>query len=418
MYKSKPINKMNSKDIRDFYEAYAAVYDVELRDELEEMADDFAGIEELSEEEIDAIVEETIDEMIEEGYEFDEVEEIFEGVILEMNPYAPAGSKAARQYAKATTASKRGAERAAARAATVAKVKGAVKSALGKAKEAGRSAKFHAVDKPVAAYATKRGLHPAAGMAARSKDPEKRRGLRAKVAADIKGRLTKKVAQAQVGAYSAARQAGQAASDVAGRATQSAKYTAARTKRGVKSAIRGAAERVASGASKLASRMATEEVDIYDIVLEHLCVEGYAETIEAAEAIMANMSEEWREEILDEAYVDYKKGKLPSGRTPQQAAQGRTELLNARERNRPAGKLDGTWGRVEQQNRVTKQMDTHTASNPVSRAVRRGLGDMLPGGEPSTDRHIRAMDRRKRVADIKSAEKKSRPDLYTKGEGT
>ena len=48
---------MNSKDIRDFYEAYAAVYDEELRDELEEMVDEFVGIENLTEEEIDAIVE-------------------------------------------------------------------------------------------------------------------------------------------------------------------------------------------------------------------------------------------------------------------------------------------------------------------------------------------------------------------------
>ena len=43
-----------------------------------------------------------------------------------------------------------------------------------------------------------------------------------------------------------------------------------------------------------------EEVDIYDIVLSHLLDEGYADTIESAEAIMVNMSEEWREDIIDE----------------------------------------------------------------------------------------------------------------------
>jgi hypothetical protein len=149
--------------------------------------------------------------------------------------------------------------------------------------------------------------------------------------------------------------------------------------------------------------------DLYDIILSHLLDEGYADTYEAAEAIMVNMSEDWRESIC-EGYVDYKKGKLPSGRTPQQAAQGRTELLNARDRNRPSNQspLDGTWGRQQHQNRITKEMDTLTAGNPVSRAVRRGLGDMLPGGEPSTNRHREAMDRRNRVADIESAEKKSR----------
>ena len=41
-----------------------------------------------------------------------------------------------------------------------------------------------------------------------------------------------------------------------------------------------------------------EQVDIYDIILSHLLDEGYAETPEAAEAIMVNMSEEWRQSIL------------------------------------------------------------------------------------------------------------------------
>lgn len=38
--------------------------------------------------------------------------------------------------------------------------------------------------------------------------------------------------------------------------------------------------------------------DIYDIILSHLIDEGYADTQEAAEAIMVNMSEEWRQSIL------------------------------------------------------------------------------------------------------------------------
>ena len=38
--------------------------------------------------------------------------------------------------------------------------------------------------------------------------------------------------------------------------------------------------------------------DIYDIILSHLLDEGYADTQEAAEAIMVNMSEEWRESIM------------------------------------------------------------------------------------------------------------------------
>ena len=41
-----------------------------------------------------------------------------------------------------------------------------------------------------------------------------------------------------------------------------------------------------------------ENFDIYDIILSHLLDEGYAETPEAAEAIMVNMSEEWRQSII------------------------------------------------------------------------------------------------------------------------
>jgi hypothetical protein len=42
-----------------------------------------------------------------------------------------------------------------------------------------------------------------------------------------------------------------------------------------------------------------EDLDIYDLILSHLLDEGYAETQEAAEAIMVNMSEDWRDSIID-----------------------------------------------------------------------------------------------------------------------
>ena len=41
-----------------------------------------------------------------------------------------------------------------------------------------------------------------------------------------------------------------------------------------------------------------ESFDLYDIILSHLLDEGYADTFEAAEAIMVNMSEDWRDAIL------------------------------------------------------------------------------------------------------------------------
>ena len=41
-----------------------------------------------------------------------------------------------------------------------------------------------------------------------------------------------------------------------------------------------------------------EDVDLYDLVLAHLLDEGYAESQGAAEAIMANMSEDWVTSIV------------------------------------------------------------------------------------------------------------------------
>ena len=49
-------------------------------------------------------------------------------------------------------------------------------------------------------------------------------------------------------------------------------------------------------------RRYNESYDAYDIVLEHLLDEGYADCEENALVIMSNMSEEWMGEILDEAY--------------------------------------------------------------------------------------------------------------------
>ena len=50
---------------------------------------------------------------------------------------------------------------------------------------------------------------------------------------------------------------------------------------------------------------ANEEVDIFDTILEHLVAEGYADTNENALAIMANMSEEWKQSIVEKSDDTY-----------------------------------------------------------------------------------------------------------------
>jgi hypothetical protein len=54
----------------------------------------------------------------------------------------------------------------------------------------------------------------------------------------------------------------------------------------------------------LAETYLTEQTyDVYDVILEYLCTEGYADTLEDAETIMVNMSEDWRDTIVERVSV-------------------------------------------------------------------------------------------------------------------
>jgi len=68
----------------------------------------------------------------------------------------------------------------------------------------------------------------------------------------------------------------------------------------------GAATKVTAGkvgnAARAFAKGFTEETDLYNIILSHLIDEGYADTEEAAECIMVNMSEEWRDDIIEKKY--------------------------------------------------------------------------------------------------------------------
>jgi hypothetical protein len=57
-------------------------------------------------------------------------------------------------------------------------------------------------------------------------------------------------------------------------------------------------------------RMLNQDLDLFDVIKGHLLDEGYADTEEAALAIMANMSEDWREEILNQ--LDEEQKPLPT----------------------------------------------------------------------------------------------------------
>lgn len=316
---------MDTKTYFSLAEAYTAVHDEELREDLYE---EYDYIDDLHDEELEEIVEEVVYDLLDEGYDFEDVEDLLkEELIGEILSEARVDMKARAARRKAAdTASEKAAKEAQKRGQAVArrekraervarvkgaikggmeKAKSAVKAGVAKAKEAGREAKFQTVDKRVAKYATGRKLHPAAGMAARSKDPEKRRALRKKVAGDIASR-------AQVAAYRKGKEVAQSASDTARKVKQSAKNLAARAGRavsgakaavkgGIKGAIRKAAEKVASGATKVAKRM-SEEFDQYDLVLEFLVDNEIAEDLQEAQWIMVNELNSEDIETILEAY--------------------------------------------------------------------------------------------------------------------
>ena len=81
--------------------------------------------------------------------------------------------------------------------------------------------------------------------------------------------------------------------------------------------------------------------------MEHLITEGYADTNENALVIMANMSEEWRDDILNEATddpidVDHKMQRLPNNKTPKPTPQQTSAIasalkLRARAKQKPTG---------------------------------------------------------------------------------
>jgi len=113
------------------------------------------------------------------------------------------------------------------------------------------------------------------------------------------------------------------------------------------------------------------------------------------------MSEEWRENIV-EAYVDYRKGKLPSGRTPQRALNNRRDYNQARGESHSNHDFRGPENpdakkfqdRAERAASVGREMDVHTSfGGKINKLMSPGLGNRsgarprVAYGEPNTYRH-------------------------------
>ena len=88
------------------------------------------------------------------------------------------------------------------------------------------------------------------------------------------------------------------------------------TERAVNRSLLAATNARSAEKKRLMNPQESYEYDTFDAILEHLVAEGYADTNENAIAIMANMSEEWKEEILEGEEKEEKSQKPFTGEGP------------------------------------------------------------------------------------------------------
>lgn len=322
-------------EIRSLYES---IYAPQVDEELE-----------LSDEELTEAVEDAVSELIEEGYDIDDIEcafddELIEEILDEAKITYGSDTESPedrRTRAKAKVGEKRSAARKAAVTGAVSKAKETAKAGVTKAKST-------VVDEPARKYAEKRGvvksksgrsaLGGGTGISSvkyKQRTPEGRREVRKAVAGDIasraKGKLdrgVKRVTDTAKGVKAGAQIAGSIAKDEARRAGRKAKLAGGKAvtavknapekagsaaRKGLKGLIRRGAEKVASGASKVAKRM-SEEVETYDVVVEFLCDYGIAEDLQEAQWLMVNEIDSEDIESILEAYGSPRPTKLPLSR--------------------------------------------------------------------------------------------------------
>lgn len=357
---------MDSRDIKNLCEAYVAVYDDGLRDEIEysSMDEDLSFVDDLSDNELIQIMEEIFEETT---IDLDECLNslgffLSEAVVtrggqkarerraatstaritssadrragktserqqkVRIGRLAQAAQTAAeypgKQARRAATAVAGGARAAAARANTLAG--GAASAAAGGAAEAGR--KIQSAKEKVKGFLGKVGRAAKAGYRAAKKEFSGQAAREAQGRSDLRSvnRTLRRQARERSGKdtseFGEEYELDEAMSSYDRNRQRAAQRAAARNearksgKTGIVPGVgyvsqrpeketwtdQGGRERHKTGARMSSLRTQSEEYDFYDLVLSYLLDEGYAETLEDAEVIMVNMSEDWRDEILED----------------------------------------------------------------------------------------------------------------------
>ena len=302
-------------DFRTIKEEYNSIYTSkpQVLSEEVELIDEEAELDAI----VDAdIMEGVVLELIEEGYDGEELLEAYlqlvdERINLDEVDRSAAADRLARmKYSKGIQKAKERKEKV---KGAIDRIKGAIKSAPEKAKRAVNKAKGAVAMGALKATGTKlkdkrgRDLSYSAthtqhkSVRDKAKEALKDRAKSAAKGAVRTARSTAKAAAvgataAGIKAAKAAKEAPGRARDAAGKAKEDAKASIKdkykKVKAGVKKLVGGAARSVSRGARNVARRMGEETS--YDIVLEYLYVEGYADTLEEAEEIMVLLD---REEI-------------------------------------------------------------------------------------------------------------------------
>ena len=110
------------------------------------------------------------------------------------------------------------------------------------------------------------------------------------------------------------------------------------------------------------------EYDTFDAILEHLVAEGYADTNESALAIMANMSDEWRQSIVEQQVPIHPAEDAFNKSTPEDRA------ANMKKYNTPYKPLDnsrstGTGGAPAWMRGGFKSPDEYNKLDPKTKAM-------------------------------------------------
>ena len=324
----------------------------------EEVDEGLEFVDDLTEEELDALVEETVEAYIEEGYDIDDLDQIFDEYLEEAKvTYGHDSGGDDKGDDLVSAVKKRKDEKAAKNQKRVEKVKNAIKGAVKKVKDAPGKAvskvKSTVKDKvndlkakahePIVDYLHKpnknreadrkeagrgvflggqgrdggqgKGTTPLQRPAldAKTKSPEGRKELRKVLKFDLKQRYRAAKldsAKKQVKAYKKVSGKVRDLKDKGRAKVQSIKNAAARTSRKIgdkiskatdapRKAVKAVRNKTAGALSALADKIKTEgiELDAFDTVTAYLIDEGFATTFDEAQKIMTTLDSELIKEV-------------------------------------------------------------------------------------------------------------------------